>query len=164
MGYTHYWRNGALSARVWEDNFLPDVRRALDMLPPFVTTEHGYYDAALLQIEGHEGEDDAPLITPNRIRFNGAGEAYGDTLGHETFCLDRLGDGSTECCKTALKPYDLAVCAVLILAAHHFGDAVYVASDGDPEDWQPALDFVRSVFPDRAAALDFPPNITAEQE
>ena len=64
---------------------------------------------------------------------------------HDAFVFERVltlrpwdrpePDGrSFRCCKTARKPYDLAVTAALIAIAHH-GPAVTVASDGTDADW-----------------------------
>lgn len=39
-------------------------------------------------------------------------------------------------CKTAYRPYDLAVTAALIALKHHFGDDVRVTSDGDMPNWR----------------------------
>jgi hypothetical protein len=39
-----------------------------------------------------------------------------------------------ECCKTAYRPYDLAVTAVLIALKHHFPE-VQIRSDGEVKDW-----------------------------
>lgn len=40
-----------------------------------------------------------------------------------------------DCCKTAFRPYDLAVIAILIAFKKHFGDAVKVSSDGTDAQW-----------------------------
>ena len=40
-----------------------------------------------------------------------------------------------EFCKTAYKPYDLAVIICLIIAKHHLADALTVSSDGTDEQW-----------------------------
>jgi hypothetical protein len=39
-----------------------------------------------------------------------------------------------DCCKTAYRPYDLAVTAVLISFKHYFPEVV-IASDGEEKDW-----------------------------
>jgi hypothetical protein len=39
-------------------------------------------------------------------------------------------------CKTAYKPYDLAVNVVLIIAKHYLGSRILVMSDGESKDWQ----------------------------
>ena len=41
-------------------------------------------------------------------------------------------------CKTAFKPYDLAVTAFLVIAKHYLGDSLIVHSDGDEPHWQDA--------------------------
>ena len=41
-------------------------------------------------------------------------------------------------CKTAFKPYDLAVTAFLIVAKHHLRDRLVVHSDGEDTQWQDA--------------------------
>jgi hypothetical protein len=38
-------------------------------------------------------------------------------------------------CKTAYKPYDLAVTAALIIAKHHLGKTIIITSDGEANDW-----------------------------
>ena len=44
-----------------------------------------------------------------------------------------------EFCKTARRPYDLAVTACLVIAKHHFRDLIRVTSDGEPVNWQDAM-------------------------
>lgn len=44
-----------------------------------------------------------------------------------------------EFCKTAYKPYDLAVIICLIIAKHHLKDDIQVSSDGDIEQWQDGM-------------------------
>ena len=46
-------------------------------------------------------------------------------------------------CKTTHKPYDFAVCAVLILAYNRLPDIVRVTSDDDTDDWDSALNWMR---------------------
>jgi len=40
-----------------------------------------------------------------------------------------------EFCKTAFRPYDLAVITFLVIAKHHFGNDLEVSSDGTIEQW-----------------------------
>jgi len=42
-------------------------------------------------------------------------------------------------CKTAYRPYDLAVQVCLVIATHHLGAMIAVSSDGSIEDWQDAI-------------------------
>lgn len=67
---------------------------------------------------------------------------------HETFHFSRMLKPQTwekpengryfAFCKTAFKPYDLAVTAFLVIAKHHLGDRLIVRSDGDEDHWQDA--------------------------
>lgn len=41
-------------------------------------------------------------------------------------------------CKTNRNPYDLVITALLIVAKHHLGDALFLGSDGDEKEWEPA--------------------------
>ncbi len=65
---------------------------------------------------------------------------------HESFHFDRdRGEGETwekpeeglyfDFCKTAFKPYDLAVITFLIIAKRHLGESLKVSSDGEDQHW-----------------------------
>lgn len=61
-------------------------------------------------------------------------------IEREVFRAEREKDkpnprGVFNCCKTAFRPYDLAVTAVLIIAKHHLGAALTVQSDGEAAHW-----------------------------
>ena len=68
---------------------------------------------------------------------------------HESFCLPRVltldewrkpeRGKYFEFCKTAYKPYDLAVTACLIIAKHHLGGAIFVKSDGELDAWKDSM-------------------------
>jgi hypothetical protein len=49
-------------------------------------------------------------------------------------------------CKTAFKPYDLAVNAALIIIKHYLGDEIKVSSDGEMKDWQDAMGICENAF------------------
>ena len=44
-----------------------------------------------------------------------------------------------DCCKTAYKPYDLAVIICLIIAKHHLKEEIIVSSDGALDNWQDGM-------------------------
>jgi hypothetical protein len=126
MGYTHYWN---IADEISRDNWYKFIEDFHKILPNFEST---------LETQG-----DQKLQTINGMVFlNGIGE-----LSHETFCLERVTDttGFTQrdddglifkFCKTAQKPYDIAVCSALIIAKKHFGESIMISSDGDNEEWQ----------------------------
>jgi hypothetical protein len=116
MGYTHYWyKPEKLSPELWK-KFTDDFKT---ILPHF----------------------EILLDNDEIIFFNGVGE-----YSHETFCLERIDSEferrlnkdeslSFSFCKTARKPYDIAVCCALIIGAKHL--PIRVESDGD-EEWEDA--------------------------
>jgi hypothetical protein len=86
------------------------------------------------------------------IRFNGWKDE-----GHETFLVTRempeIPDWSSDksasfdFCKTARKPYDLAVCLVLLSMKRHAPESVRVSSDGDWDaEWTEAREVYRRLF------------------
>ena len=80
------------------------------------------------------------------LSFNG--DTAFDDLAHETCYIERHGRGY-HFCKTARKPCDLLVCAVLLVLGEIAPAAFDIRSDGGMrgEEWQPARDFLRSLPP-----------------
>jgi len=118
MGYTHYFRTtrGELDEEAFI-SFAQDCERIFDLAKADGIETQWEHDCAL-----------GPQATPELVRFNGVGSD-----GYETFYLPRETDGdvSVSFCKTAQKPYDVVVVAVLCAAKEHFGGAVEISSDGD---------------------------------
>ena len=103
---------------------------------PFTTQEWGDIRAAainmfnrLKQIKGGDGTG-RPVIDNDSIIFNGDASKGED---HETMVLDRKG-GGFQFCKTARKPYDRYVKAILCVANFYAPGALEVSCDGDDED------------------------------
>ena len=80
--------------------------------------------------------------------------ACGGDCSHESMTLRRVfKPGSYESlddagrvfyfCKTAYKPYDFAVVALLVIAKHHLKDDIKVSSDGTDNDWADVKLFVQ---------------------
>lgn len=138
MGYTHYTRDLKFSDSSWE-KLRKDVRKLLKTLPEGVKVQREY------------DNDSRPLIGKDAIVFNGIGED-----GHETFWLGKEGDAFSFC-KTARKPYDLAVCCVLMLASYYAisgeisSDGINAAHgqwpDNVDQEWKDAYIHFRKVFP-----------------
>lgn len=70
-------------------------------------------------------------VTQRSVFFNGT---------HETFVFEPGEEFGF--CKTAAKPYDVVVVAVLALAAHY--GLAEVSSDGEPSDWAAGIALARS--------------------
>lgn len=139
MGFTHYWRHGDISKTAW-DNIRKDVKKLLKSLPEHSFSSGGCYADEPLRLQYEWDDDKNPQVNGEVIRFNGCGD-----LGHETFMLERIPSGGFNFCKTARKPYDLAVQAVLLIAKHHDPDFSF-SSDGGNDEWRVARDFVKELF------------------
>jgi len=149
MGFTHYfYRPAVLSKANWKA-FIEEVEMLKDNLPETGITAGSHYTEPI-EIAGWDGESyndpEAPIYSKEEdaIYFNGVGD-----LGHESLVIERVtkeiktkkkDELHFEFCKTARKPYDTFVCLVLISFKRWFMDKVSISSDGDQEDWQPALD------------------------
>lgn len=156
MGYTHYFRThkDGIPVAAWE-KICADVTTLLANLPAGLKIVHEYDEPGTL-----------PEITDSLIMFNGNGDE-----GHETFYFERIPkpqswEDPTEgtvfaFCKTACKPYDLAVCGVLIVIRYHAQEYVSVSSDGDRTDWMDASKWVKSVLGDD---YDIPESIRTAQD
>jgi len=123
MGYTHYWTQ----TRNLTTTDMIDVAESFRKIEK----------ASGVKILGWDGSG-KPEVNARTIGFNGAGDD-----GHETFRIhakrelpfegatrERLGWAF---CKTAYKPYDIVVTALLTVLAAKYG--FDVSSDGGPDDW-----------------------------
>jgi hypothetical protein len=157
MGYTHYFTiKKEVEQEVWNE-FLKDVKKLYKAMPEHSHSSGDYYSEMPLALSGCF-KYEKPQFTKEHIYFNGSNglkrikirkQHWEDSklekpewndLGHETFVLNRKG--CEEFCKTARKPYDLMVQAVLIIAKYYFQDNISIGSDGDMDDWREAIKFV----------------------
>lgn len=145
MGYTHYWKRQPRMSR--------RAMTVATLLTDFI------YGHRLVPLAGPYGEG-SPIAYEQLVSFNGvAGEGENDH-SHETFhlpCDTRAGllgrepdvDGTVfEFCKTAIKPYDKAVVAVLATVAAIEGKRFKVSSDGTAEDWAEGVALANSILAD----------------
>lgn len=146
MGYTHYCTQKSKLAQ----NKFNEFSRLVEKL---LNTE----DARDILAYEHDVIDRPAEITNQLVCFNGKGED-----GHETFIFSRITEiedyhedkkRAFGFCKTARKPYDKYVVAVLILAKLIFGKDVTISSDGEINDWQIGKELVEK-------AVDFPIRLT----
>lgn len=93
---------------------------------------------------GPDGEHDDPVIEADYINFNGCG-ADGEDC--EEFLLDGALDGYSQYCKTARKPYDEVVVAVLVGAiVQGCEGAESIRSDGDIGNWARGIELYEECF------------------
>lgn len=122
MGYTHYWKNKETFTEDQWKKSIDEIKQVLDIISDDV------------KLTGCM-KSEIPILTEEEIRFNG----YEDE-SHETF-LVTPGITDFDFCKTAAKPYDVAVCMALIILNKNNPTFTY-SSDGDEGDWSEALAIV----------------------
>lgn len=117
MGYTHYWEPLApMSSKTWGE--LVDASQAI-------------VKQTSVELADGLGEGRPDIGSSLEISLNGPSH---DDLAHESFVLSPTSTGFNFC-KTAGKPYDVVVTAILTVAEHLTGGAFNVCSDGDAADW-----------------------------
>lgn len=151
MGYTHYYYR---TPELDKDKFkaaVTDIRKVVAALPSVnpQTAQMCYpegddTDVKLANWDGEVGTE--PKITDELVSFNGVGDD-----SHETFVIEQAFEAPSHrpdpdedglhfaFCKTARKPYDIAVTASLAVLKHHLGDAIRVSSDGRFNEWGDGL-------------------------
>ena len=121
MGYTHYWTKRA--------NVTPQPSRW-----------RAFTEAAEKVLSNCADCVEVDECSLDGIFFNGIGEA-----AHETFDLPHSSTLTEDFsfCKTAEKPYDTPVVAILLLLQHYCGDTYNISSDGNLADWQAGADLCK---------------------
>jgi hypothetical protein len=135
MGYTHYWyRNeaGYTDADLFTAYFVfADMAKQI-----FETAKR----QGILLADKYGETLNGETVDNGEVSFNG----YADDA-HETFAWYRecppaqpyMKDSRYfDCCKTARKPYDAVVTAMLLAVKEAYGDAVTLESDGLPSEWE----------------------------
>lgn len=154
MGYTHYWyKNRDFTNTEWAA-VKTLARTFLEHLPDHSASAGGYYIEEKLELAFDYDAPDVPVaIDASQIRFNGLGD-----LGHETFVLLKQ-PSKFNFCKTTRKPYDFAVCGVLLIAQKQAPEVLNIHSDGGPDDWMPVRRHLQALFQE---SFYLPPAVTEE--
>ena len=138
MGYTHYWdRKSKLNSDKFE-KFTEQVSHILSLIDKEGSIGGVWYEGKEVKIANWKGEKDTEAcINTASVSFNGEGDN-----SHESFSIDNSSDdvmNGFSFCKTARKPYDIAVTACLIAFKKCFEYAVKISSDGDYKEWECGL-------------------------
>lgn len=161
IGYSHYYhQNKSFTQKQWEKICLDTLEVVIHCDKKKIVLAYEY-DSPLEALPsiygGFNHKPKPPEVDNDTIRFNGWKDE-----GHETFAIER------ECpifqpwsdkqyfsaCKTAQKPYDLAVGLVLLVAAGHAPKTIEISSDGDWEgDWAEIRKAYKEIFGKEAARL-----------
>lgn len=130
MGYTHYFTQ---SKHASEEQWAAITQE-------FTAVALAAHQAGQPLPIQREDDDASPmLVDDSTIIFNGIGDD-----AHETMVLEREGNGF-QFCKTARKPYDRAVIALLLIANKHAPGVWQIGSDGDVEEWQEVVDWLKGL-------------------
>lgn len=137
MGYSHRFRNAVATAEVIDD-------------------ANAILSLTSVEVAGPAGTGSPELSLSDGILLNGSAAKNED---YETFHLvGTNGDeyGGSWFCKTARRPYDEVVTAILVSAFLHTGAGV--TTDGTWENWQPGIALyemaVRPLTEDEKIALE----------
>lgn len=112
MGYTHYWEGTPTVS----EECVKHIKRIVG-------------DGKRKGIIAFESDSEKPpFVASEQVRFNGIGSD-----AHETFHVV-FGSNQFDFCKTAQKPYDVYVVAVLSAIEYHTDGAFKWTSDGERFD------------------------------
>lgn len=133
MGYTNYYETKKTvgTAKQWAA-FIEDVNKIFKATD--IPLANGRGDAGTL-----------PTVSKSVVSFNGVEDDSHETLYIERVSTARMDKGDKlvfNFCKTAEKPYDKVVVAVLVALKQHF-PASKISSDGGMDDWQAGIDLAK---------------------
>jgi hypothetical protein len=137
MGYTHYYKIPSRMDEIRFHALVTDVKVILKSAKKL----------GIKLANGHGEEGTTPTTSSNLIIFNGV-----EDDSHETLYIAREDDevkGNElvfNFCKTARKPYDTIVVAVLVALKKHFPESI-ISSDGGMEE------FTNGSMPDQKGGL-----------
>ena len=134
MGYTHYWKFKKNPKDV-KDGY-KKFKSAVEVLKSCLEKVPKELDADEIPfiLKGSSGEGE-PIFDGRSIIFNGDASSGYD---HESFYVtldDDDDDFKFNFCKTARKPYDVAVCLALLCLKKEFDDDFSYSSDGTIDDY-----------------------------
>jgi len=149
MGYTHYVRRKKKLNKVTFKKFAADVRKIYK-----ASAKREIYLAGGLGKVGTSPKANADTVIFNGMDFSEKTSGFDGS--HETLNIERVVNPQEwhtpdekgryfEFCKTARKPYDLVVVAVLIALKKHFPNAE-VSSDGEQDDWENGIKFCQETL------------------
>ena len=129
MGYTHYFQQSkAVSDESW-DKIKKDTKKIIkDQIK------------AGIPLESNDSKNKS-MVSSSEINFNGV-----DDDSHETFYITKEKMKDFNFCKTARKPYDLAVTATLLIIEHHAPEHFDIGSDGGIEGFLEAAKLNYELF------------------
>jgi hypothetical protein len=131
MGYTHYYPLKKAVAKTKRKAIISDMKKI-----------EAHFDKIGQPLFDGRGEKKGVVYMDNGFAFNGNGDA-----AHETMYID-FDDTDFNFCKTACKPYDDAVCCVLMMLKAHLDKGIRVSGDGGAEGFDEGISIYYEIFTD----------------
>ena len=151
MGFTHYFKRPAILPKKQWKEFTKELQMLRAHLPKQCITAGSDSNEPIRICGWDEKEqeyipDASILLSEDEVAFNGEGDNAHESLNISRV-IDKKGYSQPDketglafgFCKTARKPYDTMVCLTLISFKRWFNRKVVISSDGDKEDWEPAI-------------------------
>ena len=167
MGYSHYWNRPRIiqpSTFIAIGNDLRILLPALENAGAPIANAYGREEPEIgpefigfngVECCGHEKNLEVKVPWPTDDAHGiGSNHGIGGTLpyrtcngecSYESLWFERCPEPQSRNgridggCKTAFRPYDLAVTAFLVIAKHHMKGAFTVETDGTPRQWAEAF-------------------------
>jgi len=150
MGYTHYWnfKKNPKDIENGDKKFKKAVsliKKGIKKIPQSWKNDDD--DEVVFKLCGANGTGE-PVFTDTEVAFNGDAK----TNNHYESCVIKLDYEkyySFDFCKTARRPYDVAVCLTLLCFKKAFGEDFKYSSDGNitsgEEGWKLANEIIKQL-------------------
>ena len=122
MGYTHYWTFSKQADIADYSTKMATASAKIKEAYEIVKGDFIHYDLI-------DTCYDKPKFTDEQIIFNGVTPK----MGCESFIIETKHHKTWDFCKTYGRPYDIMVCAALLILKNVFGDDFSFESDGNIE-------------------------------
>jgi hypothetical protein len=169
MGYTHYFDIKKQPTQKQFNKIVEDVR----VIEKFFNENNilsknagGHFNEDFVKLFGGDGNHkgvhyvvDEQNGEKNYTAFylNGDG-TFDKGLSHEGFALFldiNCDEAMWSFCKTARKPYDLAVTLILLCAKYHLKGGIKITTDGGNDEWAHSFELFEDLFEGRKFMFEF---------
>lgn len=127
MGYSHYFPQ----TRSFTDTEWSTIQQSAKKL---------FTECSDFLANGMGDVDTEPEANDAEILFNGI-----EDMSYEPFSVSKEHDDSYNFCKTAERPYDIAVVAMLVLINTYAPGVLKIESDGNGGDWKEGLSLAKKI-------------------
>lgn len=134
MGYTHYWSFNKYGNSQEREKKYQQAIKDCQKVTRYI------YNKMDVKLSGYTAH--CKIGQYGGLFINGKGDD-----SHEDFIMrEHYNQNEGNFCKTARKPYDLAVTACLAIMKYRLGDNINVGSDGDSDEWSEGVEIAKKVL------------------